>query len=74
MMFDGRTPLIWSVMLLSPCVACLLIGISIGIFVRGCAGNYGYEQGQIDAASGKQFYHLVEQPDGSSKWERKVEP
>ena len=66
-MFDGRTPLIWSVMLLVPCVVCLLVGIAIGVLCRDDA----YARGQIDAANGQQHYHLVTQPDGSTKWERK---
>ena len=57
----------WPSLMIAVVILCVCgcIGISAGSHSRG------YEQGQIDAANGQQHYHLVTQPDGSTKWQRK---
>jgi len=44
------------------------------LFVIVSVGSYGdirYRRGQIDAANGKQKYHLTTQPDNTQLWELK---
>ena len=38
---------------------------------HGVRSDMSYKQGQIDAANGKQKYHLTTQPDNTTKWELK---
>jgi len=54
-------------------VGCICICICSTVFSH-CA-NYGlaYRDGQIDAALGKQQYHLVTQPDKTVEWVPKDE-
>ena len=47
------------------------IGFLAGIWFMLVFIESPYRHGQIDAANGQQHYHLVTQPDGSTKWERK---
>lgn len=53
-------------------VLAMASGFGLGIAL-GCSLGVrdGYKQGQIDAANGIQNYHLVQQSDGTTSWERK---
>jgi len=57
----------------SPAIgAWFLIGsISAIVMAVMLSHNQGHKSGQIDAANGKQKYHLTTQPDNTSKWELK---
>lgn len=54
-----------------------LFGITAGIWLSVIAFEFfpeytsSYRQGQIDALNGKIIVELKQQPDGSTKWERK---
>jgi hypothetical protein len=60
--FDGETG-----------VGCMFLVMSIYCIFMAVFITYdkGHKQGQIDAANGKQKYHLTTQPDNSQKWELK---
>ena len=54
-----------------------LVFILVSLFTFFSVGSFihkeAYKNGQIDAAIGKQKYHLTTQPDKTMKWELKEE-
>lgn len=54
-----------------------IIGITAGIWLIVVSSEFfpeytsSYRKGQIDALNGKIIVELKQQPDGSTKWERK---
>jgi hypothetical protein len=58
-------------------LAVFLFGITFGVWLIVILAEFfpeytsSYRQGQIDALNGKIIVELKQQPDGSTKWERK---
>jgi hypothetical protein len=50
----------------------VVVFILVGLLYHCC--NLNYKKGQIDAALGKQHYHLVKQADSTTHWEKKKQP
>jgi len=54
----------------SPAFSCVLLCLVCLLTAFGLTHDVSYRQGQIDAALGKQKYHLTTQPDNTVKWEK----
>ena len=52
-------------------IGLVLIGLIFVFLIVLESYDSGHKSGQIDAANGKQTYHLTTQPDNTSKWELK---